>query len=69
MFFYFTSEYFNPFNLPIIADLALFFNYLRKIKNRPSERFYSPMSMKFSLKSDNDTVKGKIPKSKIKTSK
>ena len=32
VFFYFTLEYSNPFNLPIIADLALFFNYIRKIK-------------------------------------
>ena len=32
VFFYLTLEYYNPFNLPIIADLALFFNYIRKIK-------------------------------------
>jgi len=32
VFFYFTLEYSNPFNLPIIADLALFFNNLEKIK-------------------------------------
>jgi len=32
VFFYFTLEYSNPFNLPIIADLALFFNYLKNIK-------------------------------------
>ena len=57
VFFYFTLEYSNPFNLPIIADLELFFNYLRKIKNRPSERFYSPMSIKFPLKPDNETTK------------
>ena len=32
VFLYFTLEYSNPFNLPIIADLALFFNYIRKVK-------------------------------------
>ncbi|RSJ80158.1 hypothetical protein D8796_04255 [Streptococcus cristatus] len=32
VFLYFTLEYSNPFNLPIIADLALFFNYLKNIK-------------------------------------
>ena len=32
VFFYFTLEYPKPFNLPIIADLALFFNYLKNIK-------------------------------------
>lgn len=41
VFLYFTLEYSNPFNLPIIADLALFFQLSEEYKNRSFERFYS----------------------------
>jgi len=45
--FYFTSEYFNPFNLPIIADLALFFNDLKKIKIALSSDSILPCQLNF----------------------
>ena len=34
-----------------------FFQLSKEDKNRPFERFYSPKSMKFPLKSDNETAK------------
>ena len=56
VFLYFTLEYSNPFNLPIIADLALFFNYLKNIKIA----LFSDSILYFCqicLKIDNDTAK------------
>ena len=65
VFFYFTLEYSNPFNLPIIADLALFFNYLKNIKialSSDSILYFCQICLKI----DNDTAKEKIAKIKIK---
>ena len=68
VFFYFTLEYSNPFNLPIIADLALIFNYIRKIKTALSSDSILYFCQ-ICLKIDNDTAKEKIVKIKIRFKK
>ena len=39
------------------SGFSAFFQLSKEDKNRPFERFYSSKSIKFPLKSDNDTVK------------
>ena len=40
VFFYFTLEYSNPFNLPIIADFREFFNCSFDEKGKLEHRFH-----------------------------
>ena len=55
--FLFYIGVFQSFQPTYYSGFSAFFQLSKEDKNRPFERFYSPMSTKFPLKSNNDTVK------------
>ena len=55
--FLFYIGVFQSFQPTYYSGFSAFFQLSKEDKNRPLERFYSPKSMKFPLKSDNDTAK------------
>lgn len=55
--FLFYIGVFQSFQPTYYSGFSAFFQLSKEDKNRPSERFYSPMSIKFPLKSNNGTVK------------
>lgn len=55
--FLFYIGVFQSFQPTYYSGFSAFFQLSKEDKNRPFERFYSPKSMKFPLKSYNDTVK------------
>ena len=57
--FIFYIGVFQSFQPTYYSGFSAFFQLSKEDKNRLSERFYSPMPIKFLLKSDNDTAKEK----------
>ena len=53
--FIFYIGVFQSFQPTYYSGFSAFFQLSKEDKNRPFERFSSPMSMKFPLKSDNGT--------------
>ena len=55
--FLFYIGVFQSFQPTYYSGFSAFFQLSKEDKNRPFERFYSTMSIKFPLKSDNDNAK------------
>ena len=67
--FLFYIGVFQSFQPTYYSGFSAFFQLSKEEWNRPFERFHSSMSIKFPLKSDNDTAKEQNCKDEIKPSK